>query len=95
MASSAEKVFRNFWSRKGNLRRELGKVGPNGFGFPGGTRGEASAGNGVGAGSGMGSVQNEEGADRRWVADGGVAAGGGHDCRGRDFTSLMPAPHHR
>lgn len=38
-SSSAECVFRNFQGRRGSLRRKLRKVRPNGFGFPGGTRG--------------------------------------------------------
>lgn len=42
VSSLAEGIIRNFWGRKGNLRRKLGKVGPHGFGFSGGPREEAS-----------------------------------------------------
>lgn len=42
-SSSAERVFRNFQGWRGNLRRKLEKMRPNGFGLSGGTRGQPSA----------------------------------------------------
>lgn len=43
---SAEGVLRPLRGRRVDLRRRLGKVRPNGSGCPGGTRGEAPAGDG-------------------------------------------------